>query len=103
MQGRGRWHRFALPVAVLVTVAGAASPTVGAAPARAGRRPARLPRVSAPTLSHSRLPPLTWSDLAEPSPLTPEEEELPLVRALAHRFNPAMVFPTRDVWPVNVR
>jgi hypothetical protein len=103
MQGRGRWHRFALPVAVLVTVAGADSPTVGAAPARAGRRPAKLPRVSAPTLSHSRLPPLTWSDLAEPSPLTPEEEELPLVRALAHRFNPAMVFPTRDVWPVNVR
>jgi hypothetical protein len=25
------------------------------------------------------------------------------VRALAHRFNPAMAFPTRDVWPVEVR
>jgi hypothetical protein len=66
------------------------------------RRPA-LPRVKAPTLTHSSLPPLTWSDLAQPEPLTPDEEELPLVRALAHRFNPAMAFPTRDIWPVEVR
>src|SRR5437016_6049814 len=98
MQGCG-WHRLALGVAVAAAVSGA---DASAAPPsrRAGRR---LPRVSAPTLSDSRLPPLTWSDLAEPSQLTPDEEELPLVRALAHRFNPAMAFPTRDIWPVPVR
>jgi hypothetical protein len=59
--------------------------------------------VKAPRLQDSRLPPLTWNDLAQPTPLTPDEEELPLVRALAHRFNPAMALPTKDIWPVEVR
>jgi hypothetical protein len=63
----------------------------------------RAHRVKAPAIAQNNLPPLTWGDLAEPSQLTPEEEDLPLVRALAHRFNPAMAFPTRDIWPVPVR
>src|SRR4051812_6390462 len=85
------------------TFAAALLAVTGSGHARAeGRRPA-LPRVKAPTLTHSKLPPLTWGDLAQPTPLTPDEEELPLVRALAHRFNPAMAFPTRDIWPVEVR
>ncbi len=60
-------------------------------------------RVSAPRLSHGRLPPLTWSDLARPTPLTADEEADPAVAVLARRFNPAMAFPTRAVWPVEVR
>src|SRR5688572_27041991 len=60
-------------------------------------------RPRAPALSTSKLPPLTWSDLAQPSPLTAEEEALPIVSALAHRFNPGMAFPTKDIWPVEVR
>src|SRR3954469_8080677 len=99
MQGWS-WHRIALAVTVAGTVAGAGS---HAAARDEKPRKGRLPRVSAPTLSHRGLPPLTWSDLAEPSQLTPEEEELPLVRVIAHRYNPAMAFPTRDVWPVPVR
>src|SRR5882757_1064361 len=92
------WHKRALPVVILATVYGA-----HARAAPPGRRAGhRSSRVDAPTLSDNRLPPLTWSDLADPSPLTPDEEDLPLVRALAHRFNPAMAFPTRDVWPVPV-
>src|SRR5256885_16648929 len=97
---QAHWLRTAV---VLAAVAGSGPATANAAHhgrRAAGRKP-RLPRVSAPTLSDSHLPPLTWSDLSEPSPLTPEEEELPLVRALAHRFNPAMAFPTRDIWPVD--
>lgn len=54
-------------------------------------------------IAQSRLPPLTWRDLASPSPLSPEEEALPIVHRLARRFNPAMAFPTRDIWPVEVR
>jgi hypothetical protein len=89
------WSKATFAAALLGAV-------VGQGHARAEKRPA-LPRVKAPTLTHSKLPPLTWSDLAQPEPLTPDEEELPLVQALAHRFNPAMAFPTRDIWPVEVR
>jgi hypothetical protein len=89
------WLKATFSAALLLAVTGP-----GHAEAES-RRP-RLPRVKAPTLTRSKLPPLTWSDLAQPEPLTPDEEELPLVRALAHRFNPAMAFPTRDIWPVEV-
>ena len=41
--------------------------------------------------------------LADPSPLTAEEEAHPRALALARSFNPAMVLPQRDVWPVEVR
>lgn len=41
--------------------------------------------------------------MADPSPLSADEERLPVVGALARRFNPAMSFPVRDVWPVEVR
>ncbi len=59
---------------------------------------------SGPTaLGRSRLPPLTWRELARPEPLTAEEEAQPLLGALAQRFAPAMAFPTRDIWPVEVR
>jgi hypothetical protein len=85
------------------TFAAALLAATGSGHARGESRRPALPRVKAPTLTHSKLPPLTWGDLAQPEPLTPDEEELPLVRALAHRFNPAMAFPTRDVWPVEVR
>src|SRR5262245_54915543 len=60
-------------------------------------------RVRAPVLAEHRLPPLQWGDLADPSGLSPEEEALPTVAALAKRYNPAMAFPTRDIWPVEVR
>jgi hypothetical protein len=42
------------------------------------------------------------SERARPEPLTAAEESLPLVQALARRFNPAMAFPIPDVWPVDV-
>jgi hypothetical protein len=38
-----------------------------------------------------------------PSTLAAEEESSPDLQALARRFNPAMVFPTADVWPVELR
>src|SRR4051794_25308429 len=91
------WSKATLSAALLAAVA-----VPGAHARGEGRRPS-LPRVKAPALTKSKLPPLTWSDLAQPEPLTPDEEELPLVRAMAHRFNPAMAFPTRDIWPVEVR
>jgi hypothetical protein len=56
-----------------------------------------------PRLVRSRLPPLTWRELARPEPLSAEEEALPVLETLARRYNPAMVFPTRDIWPVEVR
>src|SRR5438046_12249 len=94
----GSWSKATFSAALLATVAGPV-----AHHARADGRRHGLPRVKAPAITNSKLPPLTWSDLAQPEPLTPDEEELPLVRALAHRFNPAMAFPTRDIWPVEVR
>src|SRR5829696_754744 len=90
------WSKATFAAALLGAVAGAGY-------ARGESRRPALPRVKAPTLTHSKLPPLTWSDLHQPEPLTPDEEELPLIQALAHRFNPAMAFPTRDIWPVEVR
>jgi hypothetical protein len=44
----------------------------------------------------------TWSALADPAPLTAAEEAAPQAAALARRFNPAMAFPTRDIWPTSV-
>ncbi len=44
-----------------------------------------------------------WSGGAHPSPLTAAEEASPDAAELARRFNPAMAFPTADVWPVDVR
>jgi len=63
----------------------------------AGQRSATSP------LPRSHLPPRTWGDLAKPTPLTADEESLALLALLAQRYNPAMTFPTRDVWPVEVR
>jgi hypothetical protein len=96
--------RNAISTILLATMAGG-SPTQAAPGAGQGETsPEPKPRrVKAPRLQDSRLPPLTWNDLAQATPLTPDEEELPLVRALAHRFNPAMALPTRDIWPVEVR
>src|SRR5262245_46887170 len=48
-------------------------------------------------------PPPRWSAIARTAPLDAAEERLPDVAALARRFNPAMAFPTTDVWPVEVR
>lgn len=45
---------------------------------------------------------LAWRDLARPEPLTVLEEASHDVATLAHRYNPAMAFPTRDVWPTSV-
>jgi hypothetical protein len=92
------WSKATVSAALLAAVFFPPPPS-HAAP---GQR-SRLPRVKAPTLNHSNLPPLTWKDLAQSEPLTPDEEELPLLRAMAHRFNPAMAFPTKDIWPVEVR
>jgi len=44
-----------------------------------------------------------WSDLGRPTPLTAEEEASAAAIALARRFNPAMAFSDRDLWPVEVR
>jgi hypothetical protein len=41
--------------------------------------------------------------LARPSPLAPAEAAHPAVSGLARRFNPAMVLPIPEVWPVEVR
>lgn len=90
------WSKATFAAALLGAV-------IGSGHARGDGRPSALPRVKAPTLTHSSLPPLTWGDLHQPEPLTPDEEELPLIQALAHRFNPAMAFPTKDIWPVEVR
>lgn len=100
-----RWFRATLSTAVLAaTITGTrtARSTVDE-DGGARDRARRARRVTAPALSDNRLPPLTWSDLARPSSLTPEEEALPILTAMAHRFNPAMAFPTRDIWPVEVR
>lgn len=45
----------------------------------------------------------TWQSLAQPSPLSAEEEAQEAGPRLARRFNPAMAFTTRDIWPVEVR
>ncbi len=58
---------------------------------------------NAPALLRRTLPPLTWGDLAQPTPLSAEEESLATTAGLAGRFNPAMALPTRDIWPVEVR
>src|SRR5690242_18460271 len=90
------WSKATLSAALLAAMAGAH--------ARAeGTHKNGLRRLRPPPLTSSKLPPLTWGDLAQPEPLTPDEEELPVLRAMAHRFNPAMAFPTRDIWPVEVR
>jgi len=44
-----------------------------------------------------------WTSLGRPSPLTAAEERIALTGVLARRFNPAMAFPHRDLWPVDVR
>lgn len=44
----------------------------------------------------------TWQSLAAPSPLTAEEEALPIVEELARRYNPAMAFVNEDIWPTPV-
>src|SRR3954466_6463942 len=76
-----------------------AAPGGPAKPRDAGKKsPEPRVRVKAPPLQESRLPPLTGPDRGQAPQLTPEEEEVPLIRALAHRFNPAMAFPTRDIW-----
>lgn len=36
------------------------------------------------------------------SPLLPDEEQVAATGELAARFNPAMAFPSRDIWPVDV-
>jgi hypothetical protein len=41
--------------------------------------------------------------LARPAALTAAEEAHPAVAALARQFNPAMVMPIREIWPVEVR
>jgi hypothetical protein len=41
--------------------------------------------------------------LARPSPLTAAEEANPGIQGLARRFNPAMVMPIPEIWPVEVR
>jgi hypothetical protein len=91
------WTKATFSAALLAAVAGS-GPHAQAEGHRIGLR-----RLRPPALSNSKLPPLTWGDLAQPEPLTPDEEELPVLRAMAHRFNPAMAFPTRDIWPVEVR
>ncbi len=64
---------------------------------------AATPRVRAPALARRDLPPLTWADLSKATPLDADEEVSPAVATLAQRFSPAMAFPTRDIWPVEVR
>ncbi len=81
------WNVFAS--ACLATVLGASGPATAASPARLHLR--------------TRLPPLTLLDLAAPEPLSRDEEVSPTTNVLARRFNPAMAFPTRDIWPVEVR
>ena len=48
-------------------------------------------------------PSLAWRDLASPTPLTAAEEATSAVSILARRFNPAMAFGHRDIWPVSLR
>lgn len=87
-----------LVVTLAIFVGGSTEAAPGRkAPAKAGRK------AGVPTLAHTVLPPLTWRDLAAPTPLTAEEEASPAVAQLARRFNPGMALPTRDVWPVEVR
>lgn len=43
-----------------------------------------------------------WSALSKPAALSAAEEASPAALALAQRFNPAMAFPTRDIWPTSV-
>lgn len=74
-----RWSSKALLV-VVATLAAAGS---GAKPGSAGTQ-------------------ASWTALAEPEALTAAEEAAPAVLALARRFNPAMAFPTRDIWPTDV-
>jgi hypothetical protein len=49
------------------------------------------------------VPAVAWRDLASPAPLTAAEEANPAAAALARRFNPAMAFGHRDIWPVSLR
>jgi hypothetical protein len=44
----------------------------------------------------------SWAELAQPTPLSPEEEASPAGAVLARRFNPAMAFVHEDIWPVPV-
>lgn len=74
-----RWPRRAL----LIVIATVAATGTGATASRAGAE-------------------ASWSALADPAPLTAAEEASPAALALARRFNPAMAFPTRDIWPTNV-
>lgn len=43
-----------------------------------------------------------WSAFADPSPLSAAEENSPAAAALARKHNPAMAFPTEDIWPTSV-
>ena len=45
----------------------------------------------------------TWRDLASPSALTPAEESRTAGATLARRYNPAMAFVHKDIWPVPLR
>lgn len=43
-----------------------------------------------------------WTDWSEPTALTAAEEASPAAMNVAKRFNPAMAFPARDIWPTSV-
>ncbi len=45
----------------------------------------------------------SWRDIADPAPLTPAEEARAAGAVLARRYNPAMAFAHKDIWPVPVR
>ncbi len=44
----------------------------------------------------------SWRALNLAEPLTIEEERSPAAQDIARRFNPAMAFPSRDIWPTDV-
>ncbi|MCG5051701.1 MAG: hypothetical protein KA712_01950 [Myxococcales bacterium] len=69
---------------------------------------AEFPRVDPAAFGAERAhtdasPAVSWADLADPTTLTPAEEAAPAGAILARRFNPAMAFVHRDIWPVPVR
>lgn len=47
-------------------------------------------------------PDISWTDLAAPTSLTAAEEASAAGAILARRFNPAMAFGHRDIWPVSL-
>jgi hypothetical protein len=58
---------------------------------------------TSPTRPEQRAPPADFAELAVPSILDQQEAASPAAVTLARRFNPAMAFPIRDIWPVEVR